>query len=328
MSRLTRNCLSVSLLGLAVWMVSCARPEKAAEKKADAQKTFASPADAGSALFEAAKSGDQNALLAIFGSEGKELLFSGDPVEDKNTREMFVAGYDEMHRWGKVQSGAQVLYVSASNVPFPIPLKQDATGKWRFDTAAGKDEVLARRIGNGELTTIAVLGNLAAVEKEYSRRPHDGVQQYARKFLSDQGKQNGLYWPVAQGQPPSPLGTMLDLAKVLGYTPGEKPQPFAGYYYRILTQQGDTAPGGEKDYIVNGKMTGGFAILAWPAQYKNSGIMTFIVGKDGVVYQKNLGEKTAEAAQAIQEYNPGDGWTPVSGQVEPQRPSGTKSAER
>jgi hypothetical protein len=124
------------------------------------------------------------------------------------------------------------------------------------------------------------------------------------------------------------LGSLVDLAKVLGYSPGEKPQPFGGYYYRILTQQGDTAPGGARDYIVNGKMTGGFAVLAWPAEYRNSGIMTFVVGKDGVVYQKDLGEKTAEVAQAIQEYNPGDGWSPASGQVEPQRPSGTKSAKR
>jgi hypothetical protein len=328
MSRLSRNCLSVALLTLAVLLASCAKPEKAAEKKGESQRTFTSPADAGSALFEAAKTGDQNALLAIFGADGKEILFSGDAVEDKNNREKFVAAYDQMHRWGKVQYGAQVLYVGAANHPFPIPLTQNATGKWRFDTAAGKDEVLARRIGDGELTTIAVLSDLAAVEQEYYRRPHDGVRQYAPKFLSDQGKQNGLYWPVAEGQPPSPLGSLVDLAKVLGYAPGEKPQPFGGYYYRILTQQGDTAAGGARDYIVNGKMTGGFAVLAWPAEYRNSGIMTFVVGKDGVVYQKDLGEKTAEAAQAIQEYNPGDGWSPASGQVEPQRPSGTKSAER
>src|SRR5215471_8922654 len=281
MSRRTRICLSVSLLALAVWMVSCAKPEKAAEKKAGEQRTFASPADAGSALFEAAKAGDQNTLLGIFGPEGKELLASGDPVEDKNTREMFIAAYNEMHRWGKVNSGGQILYVGASNHPFPIPLKQDANGKWRFDTAAGKDEVLARRIGDGELTTIAVLSDLAAVQQEYFRR----ARQYAQKFFSDEGTQDGLYWPVAEGKPPSPLGSLAELAQVLGYSRSDKPQPFTGYYYRILTQQGDTAPGGARNYIANGRMTGGFAILAWPAQYRNSGIMTFIVGKDGVVYQ-------------------------------------------
>src|SRR5215472_7308807 len=145
MSRLTSNCLSALLLALAVWMVSCARPEKAAEKKAGEQRTFASPADAGSALLTAAKTGDQNELLAIFGPDGKAILFSGDPVEDKNYREAFIAAYDQMHRWGKVNSGGQVLYVGAANHAFPIPLKQDATGKWLFDTAAGKDEVLARR---------------------------------------------------------------------------------------------------------------------------------------------------------------------------------------
>src|SRR5262249_43230503 len=198
---------------------------------------------AGTALFEAAKTGDDNALLAIFGPDGKAILFSGDPVQDKNNREKFMAAYNEMHRWGKVSSGGQVLYVGAINHPFPIPLKQDATGKWRFDTVAGKDEVLARRIGNGELTTIAVLSDLAAVEQEYFRR----ARQYAPKFKSDEGQQNGLYWPVAEGKPPSPLGPLVELAKVVGYAPGEKPQPFEGYYYRILTQQGDTARGGAQN---------------------------------------------------------------------------------
>src|SRR5215467_8095793 len=198
MSRLMRNGLAMALLALAVVVISCGKVEKAAEKAASQQKTFASPAEAGSALFEAAKAGDENTLLAIFGPDGKAILFSGDPVEDKNNREKFVAAYNEMHRWGKVQSGGQVLYVSASNIPFPIPLKQDAAGKWQFDTAAGKDEVLARRIGNGELTTIAVLGDLAAVEQEYFRH----ARQYAAKFISDEGKQNGLYWPVAEGRPP------------------------------------------------------------------------------------------------------------------------------
>lgn len=319
----SRFLIAAALMALLVSLASCAKPEKAAEKSSS-EKTFASPADAGSALFEAAKAGDQNALLAIFGPDGKEILFSGDSVADKNNRERFIAAYGEMHRWGKVNSGGQVLYVGATNHPFPIPLTQDATGKWRFDTAAGKDEVLARRIGNGELTTMAVLSDLAAVQQEYFRR----TKQYARKFLSDEGKQDGLYWPVAEGKPPSPLGSFVDLAKVLGYAPGEKPQPFEGYCYRILTQQGDTAAGGAREFIVNGKMTGGFAILAWPAEYRNSGIMTFVVGKDGTVYQKDLGEKTAELAQAIQQYNPGDGWSPASGKAVVAPPVGTKSAKR
>jgi len=324
MSRLMRNCLAMAVLTLAVVLASCGKAEKAAEKAVSQQKTFASPADAGSALLEAAKAGDENTLLAIFGPEGRQILYSGDPVEDKNNREKFVAAYNEMHRWGKVQSGGQVLYVGANNHPFPIPLHQDATGKWRFDTAAGKDEVLARRIGNGELTTIAVLGDLAAVEQEYFRH----ARQYAPKFMSDEGKQNGLYWPVAEGKPPSPLGSLVELAQVLGYKPGEKPQPFEGYYYRILTQQGDTAPGGARDYVVNGRMTRGFAIVAWPAEYRNSGIMSFVVGKDGVVYQKDLGEKTAELAQAIQEYNPGDGWSPAAGQEPVGPPPGARTAKK
>ncbi len=329
MPRPTTNCLTMALLALAAVLASCAKPEKAAEKAgSQPAQSFASPADAGKALFEAAKAGDQNALLAIFGPEGKDILFSGDAVQDKNNREKFVAAYNEMHRWGKVNSGGEVLYVGLTNHPFPIPLNQDAAGKWRFDTAAGKDEVLARRIGDGELTAMAVLGDLAAVQQEYFSRPHDGTRQYARKFLSDEGKQDGLYWPVAEGRRPSPLGSMVDLAKVLGYKPGDKPQPFSGYYYRILTQQGETAPGGAKDYVVNGKMTGGFAVLAWPAEYRNSGIMTFIVGKDGVVYEKDLGARTAELAQAMQAYDPGDGWSPAAGQEVVAPPPRTKSAKR
>jgi hypothetical protein len=324
-----RYVMAITLLVLAVSLASCGKAEKAAEKSGSqpAQRTFASPAEAGSAVFEAAKAGDQNALLAIFGPDAKEILFSGDAVKDKNNREAFITAYNEMHRWGKVNSGGQVLYVGLTNHPLPIPLKQDAAGKWRFDTAAGKDEVLARRIGDGELTTMAVLSDLAAVEQEYFGRPHDGARQYAQKFISDEGKQNGLYWPVAEGRPPSPLGSLVELAQALGYSRSDKPQPFNGYYYRILTQQGNTAPGGAKDYIVNGKMVGGFAVLAWPAEYRNSGIMTFVVGRDGVVYQKDLGEKTAELAQAIQEYNPGDGWSPATGEVAPAPPPGTKSAK-
>ena len=324
-----RLVMAVFLLS-AMWLAACGKPERGAEKSATqaGQRTFTSPADAGSALLEAAKSGDENALLAIFGPEGREILYSGDSVQDTNNREKFVEAYNQMHRWGKVNSGNQILYVGATNHPFPIPLNQDAAGKWRFDTAAGKDEVLARRIGDGELTTMAVLSDLAAVEQEYFHRPHDGARQYAQKFLSDEGRQNGLYWPVAEGQPPSPLGSLVELAQVLGYKPGDKPQPFNGYYYRILTRQGDTASGGAKDYIVNGKMTGGFAVLAWPAEYRNSGIMTFIVGKNGVVYQKDLGPKTADLAHAIQEYNPGDGWSAASGPETPAPRAGTKSAKK
>lgn len=188
------------------------------------------------------------------------------------------------------------------------------SGRWYFDTAAGKDEILARRIGKGELTAIAACTAIADAQRQYFNHSHDGdnTKQYAQKFVSDEGKQNGLYWPVPGNQTPSPLGELGDFAKAVGYTnAGDKPQPFNGYYFQILTRQGGAARGGAEGYIANGKMTGGFAVLAYPAEYRNSGIMTFVVGKDGVVYQKDLGEKTAEVAVTMTEYNPGDGWNKV-----------------
>jgi hypothetical protein len=319
MSYVDRNQKSL-VLSLAMFvalfaLVSC----KQAETAKAAQKTFASPADAGAAFVEAAKSGDQGALLAIFGSEAKEILFSGDAVKDKDALQDFVAAYTQMNRWRQIKAGGEVLYTGADNYPFPIPLGQNPAGQWYFDTAAGKDEILARRIGQGELTAIAACGAIAGAQAQYFSAIHDGdkVKQYAQKFVSDQGKQDGLYWQVPEGEPPSPLGQLGAFAKAAGYTnAGDKPQPFNGYYFRILTKQGDGAEGGAKDYIANGKMTGGFAILAYPAEYRNSGIMAFVVSKDGAVFQKDLGEKTAELAIAMAEYNPGDGWNRVMGTEE------------
>ncbi len=320
MSRIVRNRRILARLWMLVTLfaslISCSKSTKPTAEKAEkvAPKTFASPADAGAAFLEAAKSGDQSALLAIFGPEGKDVLFSGDAVKDRDNLQDFVAAYSQMNRWGKIKAGGEILYIGADNYAFPIPLDQNPSGQWYFDTAAGKDEVLARRIGKGELSAIAACGATADAQQQYFSQTHDGekVKQYAQQFISDEGKQNGLYWPVPEGQAPSPLDALRDLAKAMGYTnAGQKPQPFNGYYFRILTKQGDKAPGGAKDYIVNGKMTGGFAVLAYPAEYRNSGIMTFIVGKDGTVYQKDLGEKTKDVAVGMAEYNPGDGWRPA-----------------
>ena len=272
-----------------------------------APKTFASPEAAGQALFNAAKTGDQSELMAIFGSDGRDLIFSGDAVKDKNTAQRFVDAYSQMNRWSKSQSGDEILYIGADNFAFPIPLHRNASGQWAFNTAAGKSEVLARRIGDGELTTIGVLSEIVNAQQEFFRQNH----QFAQKFISDQGRHNGLYWPVAAGEPPSPLGHLADVAKALGYSHSDRPQPFNGYYYRMLTQQGASAKGGAKDYLADGKLIGGFAVLAWPAKYRDSGIMTFVVNKDGVVYQKDLGEKTAEAAEAITSYDPSKEWTMV-----------------
>ena len=276
----------------------------------ETQKTFASPADAGAAFHEAAKSGDHTALLAIFGPDATDVLFSGDPVKDRNALTQFVSAYETMNRWGPINGGGEMLYVGPENFQFPVPLLQTSSGRWYFDSAGGTDEILARRIGRNELVAMAAMGALANAEHQYYNSSHadGGVKQYAQKFVSDEGKRNGLYWPSSDARTQSPLGQLGDFAKGAGYTSsGNDPQPFNGYYFRILTKQGDTAKGGAKDYVVDGKMTGGFAILAYPEKYQDSGIMSFLVGTDGTVYEKDLGPMTAETAVAMMEFNP-SGW--------------------
>ena len=299
--------MSIAFLATLVLLGSCQRTQKSASENAG-QHTFASPEEAGAALVAAARSGDQGALLAIFGPGGEDVLFTGDSVRDQDNLKGFVASYDQMHRWGDLKAGGMVLYAGADNFPFPIPLDKNSSGQWSFDTAAGKDEILARRIGRGELTAIAACQAAATAQDQFFGK----AKQYAQKFASDEGKQNGLYWPAAEGSSPSPLGPLGDFAKALGYAnSGDKPQPFNGYYYRILTKQGAGAKGGARDYVVDGKMTEGFAILAYPVEYRNTGIMTFIIGKDGVVYQRDLGEKTTDQGDAMTEYDPGEGWKPA-----------------
>jgi len=254
----------------------------------ETQKTFASPAEAGAAFHDAAKSGDQAALTAIFGPDATDVVFSGDPVKDRNALTQFVSAYETMNRWVKINAGGQMLYVGRENFPFPVPLQQTSSGQWYFDTAGGADEIAARRIGRNELVAIAATAALANAQQNYFSATHarGQVRQYAQNFTSDA------------------FGQLGDFAKDAG----------SGYLFRILTKQGNTAKGGAKDYIVNGKMTGGFAILAYPAEYQDSGIMTFLIGTDGIVYEKDLGPKTADIAVAMTEYNPGDGWKPVNTQ--------------
>jgi hypothetical protein len=275
---------------------------------------FASPDDASNALLTAAKSDDQSELSAIFGPDSKQIISSGDAVQDKHTAELFVAGYEVMHRWRKMPDGGQILLVGADNFPFPIPLKKNGDGKWFFDTAAGKNEVLNRRIGRNELAIIDVCEAAADAQAEYFARSHDGekAKQYAAKFISDPGKQNGLYWKSADGQPVSPLGPLAALAAFEGYsTKPEGHTAFHGYYFRMLQGQTDKAPGGAKDYMVNGKMTGGFALVAYPAQYGNSGVMTFIINQDGVLLEKDLGKATTETATAMTAFDPDPNWSIV-----------------
>ena len=301
-----------ALVTLVISLASCNKSEKPTATEA-AQKTFASPDDAAKSLVEAAKSGNRDALIAIFGPGSQDIIFSGDATQDKTSFENFTAAYATMNRWRNQTDGSEVLVVGADNNPFPIPLKKNTAGQWYFDTGAGKDEILSRRIGDNELAAMEVVAAMADAQAEYFSQHHDGVKQYAQKFISDEGKQNGLYWKSPEGQPKSPLGPLAAYAAATeGFTPeANKQQPFHGYLYRILTKQGAAARGGAKDYIVNGKMTGGFAFVAYPEKYGDTGITTFIVDQSGVVYEKDLGKDTIALAKAMTEFNPDKSWTAV-----------------
>jgi hypothetical protein len=292
------------VIAVAILLTACFATRSMAQQSG--QKTFLSPEDASNALFTAVQGNDESAILAILGPDGQRIVSSGDDAEDATDRANFVQKYQEMHRFVKEPDGTTTLYIGAENWPTPIPLV-NAANSWYFDTEAGKKEILYRRVGENELSTIRVCQELVAAEKEYY-----STQQnvYAEKIFSDEGHQNGLYWKVADGAPQSPIGPLVAAAVVEGYAKNQNggPTPYHGYYFRILTRQGNAAPGGPKSYIVDGKMTGGFAFVAYPAAYRSSGVMTFIVGQDGVVYEKDFGGDTADLARAIKEYNPGSGW--------------------
>src|SRR5271166_2796438 len=307
------RCCAVFIVGtLVLSLASCNKSEQPATTEA-AQKTFASPEDAAKSLVDAAKSGNHNALIAVFGPGSQDIIFSGDAAQDKISLDNFSAAYTTMNRWRKQTDGSQVLYLGADNNPFPIPLKKNSAGQWYFDTAAGRDEILSRRIGDNELAAMEVVAAMADAQAEYFSQHHDGVKQYAQKFISDEGKQNGLYWKSPEGQPKSPLGPLAAFAAATeGFTPeAGKQQPFHGYLYRILTKQGADAKGGAKDYVVNGKMTGGFAIVAYPEKYGDTGITTLLINQNGVMYEKNLGKDTADMAKEMTEFNPDKTWNPV-----------------
>ena len=275
-----------------------------------AQRRFASLDDATTALVDAVRRGDRKALLAIFGDAGRGLVFSGDEAADRRAGQRFVTAYDEQHRF-EAGNGKVVLVVGRDDFPFAIPLVPDGPS-WRFDTAAGRDEILSRRIGQNELNTIQVCLAYVDAQREYYTRDPDGdaLLQYAQRFASSPGKRDGLYWPTKPGEPASPLGPLVARARSEGYSKrSEEPAPYWGYYYRILGAQGKDAPGGAYSYLAQGKMIGGFALVAYPAQYGVSGVMTFLVNHDGVVYQKDLGPNTAQIAQAMKEFNPDSTWT-------------------
>ncbi len=300
------------LTAIAILLTGCFLTTSLAQQPG--QKTFSSPEDASSAIVAATQSNDEKALIDILGPDGKEIVSSGDDIEDAQSRANFVEKYGEMHRLVKEPDGTMVLYIGARNWPTPIPLMEKGSS-WYFDTEAGKQEVLYRRIGRNELSAIRVCHELAAAQKEFRTTHGD---QYAREIFSEPGQQNGLYWKAADGEPESPIGPLVAAAVAEGYakTQAGAPTPYRGYYFRIVTRQGKNGPGGSKNYLVNGKLTGGFAFVAYPAEYRSSGVKTFMVGLDGVVYEKDLGAKTNVAAGTMKEYNPNSSWQEAEDQQE------------
>jgi hypothetical protein len=307
---------SLSVLGVALIMaVGFSQGSFAAEVKQISQKTFKSPEEAVKSLMDAVRSNDKKELLAIFGPAGKEIIFSGDEVADKAGLEHFIKDYEEMNRLEKESDNKMILVVGNREWPLPIPIvKKGET--WVFDTKAGKEELLNRRIGRNELNTIQTCLAYVDAQREYAMedRNSDKVREYAQKFWSTPGKKDGLYWATKEGENPSPFGAVAAEAVQAGYKPkkpGDKPTPYHGYYYKILKAQGKNAPGGAYDYVINGKMIGGFALVAYPAEYGASGVMTFIVNHDGVVYEKDLGKETGKIASTMTKYDPDKTWKKV-----------------
>jgi DUF2950 family protein len=276
------------------------------------QRTFASAEDASRALFGAMQAEDEQAPLSILGAAGKDVLSSGDPQEDLDARVGFVVKYQEMHRVVTEANGAVTLVVGAENWPFPIPLVKN-NRSWYFDTAAGRDEIIFRRIGRNELAAMDACRDLVDAQKQYFARPPGKLpSQFAQKLVSDEGGHNGLYWHGADDEFDSPINPLIAYARQNLPTDqvGEH-VPFNGYMFRILTSQGGQAPGGAKNYIVDGKMSAGFAFVAYPVEYRSSGVMTFIVDGSGTIYEKDLGPNTTKLAQAMTAYDPDSTWHKV-----------------
>jgi len=280
------------------------------------QKTFNSAAEATDAFAAAVENHDEPAMLAILGASGRDLVSSGDPVADKDRQDSFAAKYHVSHQFAAAGDGRTFLYIGAENWPTPIPLQKNGS-QWYFDTNYGKQEILYRRIGADELNVIKVCAVIVDAQRDYYAALHDGASehQYAQRFRSTAGTQDGLFWEVKAGaQPESPLGPLVAEAASEGYQHHAtgQPHPFHGYIYRMLTSQGANAPGGAKNYIVDGKMTGGFALVAYPVSYRDSGVMTFIVNQDGQIYQKDLGPNTDQIGSEMVAYNPDATWQPVN----------------
>ena len=302
----------VGVIGAAAILLACLPMGAVAQEKG--QKTFSSAEDASQALVKAAQDNDEKTLIEIVGKSAKEIISSGDDKQDEQHRAHFVKRYEEMHRLFKEPDGTTTLYVGVDNWPTPMPLVNKGN-VWYFDGEAAKQAVLFRRIGKNEISTIRVCEQLAAAEKEYFAMQN----VYAAKIASDPDQKNGLYW---SGEPKSPIGPKIAVADTT--SKNASPTPFRGYYFRVLTDQGKDAPGGAKSYMVDGKMTGGFAIMAYPVEYRSSGVMTFLVGSDGIVHEKDLGKKTETEAKAMKSFNPDSSWHPAENEQEATNAQTTK----
>jgi len=298
---------SLLICALALVVVAVFMGTALAEKPK--QRTFEKPEAALEALVKALRDYDKKALLALFGTGSEPLISSGDAVDDRERMEDFVRLYGEASRLEPAGDKKVVVHVGKNDWPFPIPIVK-AGESWRFDTKQGREEILNRRIGENELDAIQTCLAIVDSQREYAAvdRDGDGLLEYAQKFYSTRGKMDGLYWEVKPGEKPSPLGPLVAKAQGEGYMPGGKPAPYNGYFFRILTAQGKSARGGAYSYLVKGKMVGGFAVVAYPATYAVSGVKTFIVNYEGVVYEKDLGPKTVKLARSMKAYNPDKTW--------------------
>jgi hypothetical protein len=302
-ARFLRRLAMLTVAALVAASVSAAR----------AQESFKTPEAAADALAAAAKSGDNNALIRILGKDGIDIVVSGDPVADAATRKRFADAFDAKHSINKEGDSKAIIIVGADDFPLPVPVVRTKAGDWQFDASAGRDEILFRRIGRNELDTMQSVLAYVDAQNEYADKDRGaGKGVYAQKIVSSPGKKDGLYWADPTGKDPSPLGEVIAEATRQGYRTDRGRTPYHGYYYKILTRQGSAADGGALDYVVNGKMIGGFALVAYPAEYRNSGVMTFIVNHAGQIYQKDLGPKTPEIAERMKEFNPDKGWEKVT----------------
>jgi hypothetical protein len=276
-----------------------------------AQQSFKTPEEAVEALANASKSGDRKNVLTVLGPGAADLVSSGDEIADAADRKRVLEAYDVKHQIVREGADKAVLLIGNEEWPFPIPLARKGDS-WQFDTAAGRDEILFRRIGRNELSAIQACLAYVDAQDEYAEKGVSGNGVYAQRIISTPGKKDGLYWPAQGSEDESPLGELVAAATAEGYRAGQQPIPYHGYYYKILTRQGPNAPGGELNYIVRGKMIGGYALVAYPAEYSNSGVMTFLVNHQGVIYEKDLGENTTRIASGLTVFNPDSGWQRVS----------------